>query len=52
MIVLVSDNWVGMKIQNFYLYGGLGKFHTNLELLSRDSSQLLINNSSCKLNSF
>lgn len=52
MIVLASDNWVGMKIQNFYLLWGFDKFHTNLELLSRDSSQLLINNSSCKLNSF
>jgi hypothetical protein len=32
----------------FLLIWGFGKFHTNLELLSRDSSQLLINNSSCK----
>ena len=36
----------------FLLIWGFDKFHTNLELLSRDSSQLLINNSSCKLNSF
>jgi len=26
MIVLVSDNWVGMEVQNFYLYGDLASF--------------------------
>ena len=26
MIVLASDNWVGMKVQNFYLYGDLASF--------------------------
>ena len=26
MIVLASDNWVGMKVLNFYLYGDLANF--------------------------
>lgn len=26
MTVLASDNWVGMKVQNFYLYGDLASF--------------------------
>lgn len=26
MTVLASDNWVGMKVQNFYLYRDLANF--------------------------